>query len=203
MSEKIFTKYLKAINKLDDREYLISSIIYSAAPCIAGEKPSSLIIFNKSKRNLYKYWEKYKEEIREYLHLDYYELKKSKKSIVVIFYNKEMLEKTLKKKENLKFLQRFNYKKDMDIQSNLNLLKKRYGNICPHEIGIFLGYPLNDVVKFIQCPNRNCLLVGYWRVYNNVENAKIIFDKYDQIRNKACLAISKGEVPQKVLKKLA
>lgn len=202
MSEKIFTKYLKAINKLDDREYLISSIIYSAAPCIAGEKPSSLIIFNKSKRSLYEYWEKYKKEIREYLHLDYYELKKNKKSIVVMFYNEKMLVKTLKKKENSKFLQRFNYNKHMNVKSTLSLLKRRYGNVCPHEIGIFLGYPLNDVVNFIQCPNKNCLLVGYWRVYNDVENAKIIFDKYDQIKTKACLAISKGEVPQQVLKKL-
>lgn len=35
----------------------------------------------------------------------------------------------------------------------------------PHEIGLFLGYPLGDVVGFIENQGRNCKCVGCWKVY--------------------------------------
>lgn len=37
----------------------------------------------------------------------------------------------------------------------------------PHEVGVFLGYPLSDVVAFVQNGGRNCLLCGPWKVYSN------------------------------------
>lgn len=35
----------------------------------------------------------------------------------------------------------------------------------PHEIGIFLGYPLDDVIGFIENNGRNCKCAGCWKVY--------------------------------------
>lgn len=35
----------------------------------------------------------------------------------------------------------------------------------PHEIGIFLGYPLDDVIGFIENNGRNCKCTGCWKVY--------------------------------------
>ena len=35
----------------------------------------------------------------------------------------------------------------------------------PHEIGIFLGYPLADVSGFIKNNGRNCKCIGTWKVY--------------------------------------
>ena len=37
----------------------------------------------------------------------------------------------------------------------------------PHEIGIFLGYPLSDVIDFIRNDGQNCLCCGCWKVYSN------------------------------------
>ena len=37
----------------------------------------------------------------------------------------------------------------------------------PHEIGVFLGYPLEDVLGFIENGGRNCLYCGCWKVYAN------------------------------------
>ena len=37
----------------------------------------------------------------------------------------------------------------------------------PHEIGIFLGYPLGDVIGFIKNAGQNCKCVGCWKVYCN------------------------------------
>ena len=48
----------------------------------------------------------------------------------------------------------------------------------PHEIGLFLGYPPEDVKGFIE--KRECKLSGYWRVYSDVSSAKAKFDKFSK-----------------------
>ncbi|MBD5489583.1 MAG: DUF3793 family protein [Lachnospiraceae bacterium] len=48
----------------------------------------------------------------------------------------------------------------------------------PHEIGLFLGYPPEDVEGFIENRAQGCKLVGCWKVYGNEENARIIYAKY-------------------------
>lgn len=48
----------------------------------------------------------------------------------------------------------------------------------PHEIGLFLGYPPEDVCGFIE--NRACgyKCVGGWKVYGDADKARKIFAKY-------------------------
>ena len=48
----------------------------------------------------------------------------------------------------------------------------------PHEIGLFLGYPLADVTGFIRNRGRNCLLCGCWKVYGEAEKAICTFARY-------------------------
>lgn len=48
----------------------------------------------------------------------------------------------------------------------------------PHEIGLFLGYPPEDVCGFIEHKAQGCKLVGCWKVYGNEEKARRIFAKY-------------------------
>ena len=48
----------------------------------------------------------------------------------------------------------------------------------PHEIGLFLGYPPEDVEGFIIHRGRDSKYTGTWKVYGNVDKAKRIFDRY-------------------------
>lgn len=48
----------------------------------------------------------------------------------------------------------------------------------PHEIGIFLGYPLEDVEAFIRHGGRNCKCTGCWKVYHNEEEALRRFGQF-------------------------
>ena len=48
----------------------------------------------------------------------------------------------------------------------------------PHEIGLFLGYPPEDVLGFIQNQARGYKCVGCWKVYGDEEKAKKTFEKY-------------------------
>ncbi len=58
-------------------------------------------------------------------------------------------------------------------------LEKREG--FPHEIGLFLGYPVDDVEGFIKNGGRNYLYAGYWKVYSHVEEKKILFSRYNAV----------------------
>lgn len=49
----------------------------------------------------------------------------------------------------------------------------------PHEIGVFLGYPIEDVKGFIHHRDKDCKWTGLWRVYGDVEHAKRTVRKYD------------------------
>lgn len=46
----------------------------------------------------------------------------------------------------------------------------------PHEVGLFLGYPPEDVSGFID--NEECKFSGLWKVYGDVDAAQELFDKY-------------------------
>ena len=48
----------------------------------------------------------------------------------------------------------------------------------PHEIGVFLGYPLADVIGFIQNRGKNFTACGYWKVYTDPAAAQAEFDRY-------------------------
>ena len=48
----------------------------------------------------------------------------------------------------------------------------------PHEMGVFLGYPLGDVIGFIKNAGQNCKCVGCWKVYCNECEAERTFARY-------------------------
>ena len=48
----------------------------------------------------------------------------------------------------------------------------------PHEVGLFLGYPVGDVDGFIRLGARRAKYVGTWKVYGDVTSAQRRFDLY-------------------------
>ena len=53
----------------------------------------------------------------------------------------------------------------------------------PHEIGLFLGYPLEDVKGFIENKAENSKLAGCWKVYGDADEAKKTFDKFKKCKS--------------------
>ena len=48
----------------------------------------------------------------------------------------------------------------------------------PHEIGLFLGYPPEDVCGFMENRACNCKCIGCWKVYGDEAAAKKKFAQY-------------------------
>lgn len=61
----------------------------------------------------------------------------------------------------------------------------------PHEIGLFLGYPPEDVDDFIKNGAVGEKCIGMWKVYGDVETAKCKFAQYKKCTRLYCEAFQK------------
>lgn len=81
------------------------------------------------------------------------------------------------------------------MREQINYLKHRLAvqQDFPHEIGLFLGYPVGDVLAFQRSRGEGCKLCGYWKVYENVEAAKRRFARFDACRAAMTEALHAGK----------
>lgn len=186
--------FIRVLNQLADREYLFSIIAYGAAPTVYGRKPSSLMTFTKNARNLYGLWSRFKNEVCKELELEFVELKDTQDSVRVLFYRRELLDECINRKECREFLKEMGYREGLGVKDCLEQLKNRFEYICPHEIGIFLGIPVEDVLGFIAYKGENSIICKYWKVYHNPKRAKALFGSYDSARAAVREAIEKLHV---------
>lgn len=102
---------------------------------------------------------------------------------VIYVYRRESLRTDLCDKKIQSFLVGYGYK-DFSVEGALSHLCERMDadDAFPHEIGVFLSYPLNDILGFIENKGHNCKLCGMWKVYDNVELAQRQFARYEKCR---------------------
>ncbi|WP_054740878.1 DUF3793 family protein [Cellulosilyticum ruminicola] len=174
--------FYRTIKGLDDKMYLKYSLKYQLAPVIMGFKPGMTI--NLPREKYEKDWASYSEYIESELQIKSAVLRYSNKSIIIFFYRNCLIEDLLQDKEIRLFLKQFAYDTTSVIGAVKHLQKRYNEEHCPHELGVLLGIDLKDVQDYIQCPDKECLLCSYWKVYNNVEIAKITFANFDLAKSK-------------------
>jgi len=69
----------------------------------------------------------------------------------------------------------------------------------PHEIGLFIGYPIEDVVGFMEKGADGSKYCGAWRVYGDVDKAKKIFALYRKCRKVYTNAYTKNNNFEKLI----
>ena len=129
-------------------------------------------------------------------------LSENETSLLVYVYHARKLKSLLSCSYIQNFLSNYGYRAD-STDTALKHLQNRLENqtTFPHEIGIFLGYPIRDVQAFM-VPCKKCLLIGYWKVYGNVKKSKKTFERFDCCRKTMETRIMQGESLQQILKKL-
>ncbi len=106
---------------------------------------------------------------------------------VLILYRENWLDAYLKQEEIATFLQYSGYQIG-SLRKQLQRLGERIAGFYsktqdfPHEMGLFLGYPLEDVRGFIEHRGAQCKCTGYWKVYSNEEHAKRMFRVFDEAK---------------------
>lgn len=103
---------------------------------------------------------------------------------LMLVYRPAMLEEILAGQEIREFLAQFGYR-DFSVEGALAYAKTRIcreGGQFPHEVGVFLGYPLADIKGFIENGGQNDLLCGEWKVYHEPEKARRTFANLNKCR---------------------
>lgn len=121
-----------------------------------------------------------------------------KKRAVLFLYRERELLAYLHKEGVKEFLKEYGYCEITmcALMRRLSEQVKLYHNKeteFPHEIGIFLGYPISDVKGFIKNKGQNCKYLGYWKVYDNVREAVKIFCRFDEERECAVRDVIMGK----------
>jgi hypothetical protein len=169
-------------------------------PTLLKIKPSSLIHVNKRSTGYQISFMKIFQQELEPFQSHCSVLYEDDLMYILMIYNNELLQETVTSKENGYFLTTCGYDFTGDtVERVIDRLKLRYedyktnnGNY-PHEIGLFLGYPIWDVKDFIRFHGRNYLYCGFWKVYHELDIALKIFDSYNAVRESVISSLKSGK----------
>lgn len=179
MADNLLMSFLKEIELLNEDDYAEKFIGYMLSPVITGIKPASTITLKNCRRKLYSFWNESGCNILKQYNLESIVLQETKEGIILLVYDRFNLTQHLELQKNHKLLCEFGYNHNFKLERCLNCLKRRVVNgKFPHESGIFLGIPYEDVIGFIN--GDECLFSGYWKVYKNNNRYREIFDLYDK-----------------------
>lgn len=106
-------------------------------------------------------------------------LKNTHNRSLIYVYRPNKLVKDFSNKDIRSFLYEYGYT-DFDPDSCIDKLSNKLyeDDIFPHEIGLFLNYPLYDVKGFIENNGQNYKYSGAWKVYGDEWKAKKTFKSY-------------------------
>lgn len=162
-------------------------LIEQAAPTLAGIKPASLFPYcAESLENAVYEINEWNDKLSAAgISIRILCSCEKRRRTLVYVYRKTALNVLLSDRDTVDFLTEWGYDVNTDLNGMLSQLTERIGcgSTMPHEIGIFLGYPLEDVVGFIKNNGKNHSFCGYWKAYGNPDEAR---SRYRQL--KSCCA---------------
>lgn len=172
MSHEVF-EMIKTMD-LDAAE---TQLALHCAPLITGLKVSNLLIVqNGQVKNVQQLF--YQTEISCFI------LYTGEHKTVLLLYRFQPLRGFLAKPQACKMLRESGYY-DLAFEGLLSGFAGRYTAYMqgraefPHEMGLFLGYPVEDVRGFMENHGKNFLCAGYWKVYQNEKEKVRLFHKFD------------------------
>jgi hypothetical protein len=160
------------------------------APLITGLKISNLLNIPRED------FEWMKKIVRQ-SQFSWYLLLETEKKITVLLFQRERLESYLEKQQVVEMLKQAGYT-NLSLGCVLREFASRYKrfmetkNEFPHEMGLLLGYPTEDVEGFITHRGADCLCSGYWKVYANKERKLKLFEKFELAKEKLIQLLSYG-----------
>lgn len=120
-------------------------------------------------------------------------LRYSEKKVLVYVYRPQGLARDLDRSEARKILAEAGYTSCSADRSVIELMRRlNEQSAFPHEIGLFLSYPPEDVRGFMEKGGRDCKCVGAWKVYGDEEAARRTFSRYKRCTDVYCRQLRSG-----------
>lgn len=180
------TFFTVSLDKTKRSEIVLS---YYLAPVILKKKSAALFVFPT-------------EEVIPMVSLvgaigvQAYQLVAAQEKSYLLFYQEQQLQNKLKNPRISAFLRDYEYEVT-ELDQVLRQVSKRIQECLlherefPHEMGVLLDYPIEDVKGFMKHKGKEEQYSGYWKVYDQVEKAKETFGEYDAARKELLEFVSK------------
>jgi len=175
--------------------------IHYLAPTLCGIKPANLFTLAESDFTQVDI-KKWKKRLKN-LNLNFEFFRSSEKRWTIFAYDYVWIRKLLSDSLIQAYLLGKEYSNPEDTIQTLNelIIRLQNQNGFPHEIGIFLGYPIEDVMSFEQNQGHNCKYCGYWKSYCNPEEAKKCCAEYKQCSQMCKQWFEEGHTVPQIIKK--
>lgn len=195
MSSEVF----QIVQKLNPKS-VETQLILQCAPLIAGLKASNLLKINSDN-------EKDVEKLFSGTCISCIRLVKSGGKSVLLLYRADMLMDHIAKKDSRQLLMSMGYE-DIDYLTLILHVRSKYeaytdgDSDFPHELGLLLGYPCEDVKGYMEDKGRHALYTGYWQVYKDPAAKVRIFEAYEKAREKMARLASDGMGLKQIMKNI-
>ena len=180
-----------------DLKAIETQIALQCAPLISGLKVSNLLIISAEDEALVRV-------ILRRSGISFFRLLRTGEKVTFLLFRKNPLEAYLKQQEVEAMLAEAGYA-ELSLGNILSTFQKRYahymsaGGRFPHEMGLLLGYPAEDVKGFVENEGKNFLYSGYWKVYADVEEKRRLFQKFENAKETVIQLLSYGVGIQDIL----
>jgi hypothetical protein len=155
----------------EERSCLASFLAYHGAEVLNGVKPGNLInipAHHPCSKNLVALWHHHGASLLTGSGLVAKVLAARRNSLLVYLYCRDSVENLLNQGKVRNFLKKAGYGDFSDCEAALTELqcRMRQGGF-PHEIGLFLGYPLKDVAGFLGWAKLPVSGQDAWKIYGD------------------------------------
>lgn len=166
-------------------------LVLHCAPILKDVKPANIVTVTPDKFKLY-------VKLLAGTGISWMLLNVNAQRAILYLFRRERLERYLADKDIEDFLAKYGYHGGA-LEDKLARLANRVAGFgdgkveFPHEIGIFLGYPLWDVEGFLRNNGENSIGNGYWKVYDDLAGALRTFESFDRSREQAMEELVEGK----------
>lgn len=178
-----------------DSQRIENQLILQCAPLIVGLRISNLFIVpNRDVRRICML-------LRD-SSISYYIIHRTAEKTTMFLFYPDRLETYFQDSDVRRFLSGMGYH-NFGLREVMFGFCKRYADYrCgtedfPHELGLLLGYPLEDVEGYIRNEGDNALYTGYWKVYAHVAEKCRLFRMFELAKETLIALVNNGvSVPE-------
>ena len=142
----VLQKFMLFLKTQDKAAFVEAMIACFAAPLIKGLRCGTLINLCRNGEDMRRAWCSQKNSLSRRFGVEFAEMSVTDRSVVLFIYRTDLLALYLSRDDTACFLEDMGYNCGSDFPNGcVRTLKERFKSSMPHEIGVFLGYPLDDV----------------------------------------------------------
>ncbi len=163
------------------------------APTIRGSKPSTLLsLVDTKEQAVLTIWRQHGSQALNNTLVQFLNLRWSPNRETVLFYRPDILEQCITNDHHRWFLKKLGYPVEAGVTACLALLQERFQHCCPHEIGLLLGIPLQDVLGFMAMTDLPQTCRKKWCIYGNPDESLAVIRKFAADRSAVSCLLAEG-----------